>query len=93
MSKNIGKILSGKYSQKFLDHIEKDATDALKTTSKKVIRRTAEATCDLIGKKIANKSIKYSPEIDTQIEEKSIQIPKEKYPSPEKREKIIDEPR
>ena len=42
MSKNIGKIISknvsGKYSQKRLDHIKQCATtDALKTTSKQVI--------------------------------------------------------
>ena len=37
-------------------YIYRPATDALKTTSKKVIKKTAEATGDLIGNKIANKS-------------------------------------
>ena len=41
MGKNIGqnvrKTLSGKYSQKLLDHAKKSATDTLKTTSKGVI--------------------------------------------------------
>ena len=32
-AKNIGKNLSGKYSQKCLDHVEQSAEDAPKTTS------------------------------------------------------------
>ena len=35
IDKNISKSLSGKYSQKLLDHAQQSATDALKTTSKK----------------------------------------------------------
>ena len=57
--------MSGKYSpgilairQKLLDHAKQSATDALKTSSKRVIRKTAEATDDLIGNKIANKITK-----------------------------------
>ena len=64
MSKNIGKnickYLSGKYSQKLLDHTKPAITDALKTTSKKVIQKTAEATGDLIGNKNANRITKTS---------------------------------
>ena len=41
IGKNINKILSGKHSQKFLDHTTQSATDALKTTSKRVIQKTA----------------------------------------------------
>ena len=37
IGKNISKNLSGKYSQKLLDHTKQSITDALKTTSKKVI--------------------------------------------------------
>ena len=33
--KKINKNLSGKYSQKLLDHAKKSATDAFKTASKK----------------------------------------------------------
>ena len=47
MGKNIGKIisknLSRKYSQKPLDHAKQSATDALKTASKRVIQKPAEA--------------------------------------------------
>ena len=37
IGKNVRKTLSGKYSQKLLDHAKKSATDTLKTTSKGVI--------------------------------------------------------
>ena len=57
--KNISKIVSGKYSQKLLDHAKKSATDALKTPSKRVIRKTEEETGDLIDNKIANKITKF----------------------------------
>ena len=55
IGKNISKILIGKYSQIFIDHAKECATDALKTTSKRTIQKTAEATADLVGKKIANR--------------------------------------
>ena len=65
IDKNISKSLSGKYSpgklamrQTLLDQAEKSATDALKTSSKRVIQKAAEATGDLIGKKIANRITK-----------------------------------
>ena len=62
MAKNIGKTISknssGKYSQKLLDHAKPSATDALKTSSKRFIRKTGEATGDLIANKIAKKSFK-----------------------------------
>ena len=41
--------------QKLLDHAKKSATYALKTSSKRVTQKTAEATGDLIGNKTANK--------------------------------------
>ena len=60
MSKNIRKILSGKYSQKLLDHAKQYATDVLKTASNRKIKITSEATSDLIGIKIADKITKVS---------------------------------
>ena len=58
ISKNIRKDLSSKYNQKLLDHAKKSATDAIKTSSKRVIQKTAEVISDLIGIKIADKIIK-----------------------------------
>ena len=65
--KNISNSLSGKYSpgmlaehQKLLDHAKISATDALKTSSKSVIQKTAEANGDFIGNKIADRIKKVS---------------------------------
>ena len=55
IGKNISKTLCGKYSQNLLDHVEQSAWDALKTSSKIVIQKAAEATGDLFDNKIANK--------------------------------------
>ena len=67
IGKNVSKNLSGKYSpgmlamrQKLLDHAKQSATDVLKTASKSAIQKTAEATGDLFGNKIANKTTKVS---------------------------------
>ena len=54
-AKNMGKSLSNKYGQKLLDSAKKSTTDAIKTASKRAIQKTAEATDDLIGNKIADK--------------------------------------
>ena len=47
--------MSGKYSPKRFDHAKKSAIDALKTSSIRLIQKTAEANCDLIDDKVANK--------------------------------------
>ena len=60
MSKNIGKNVSGKYSQEILDHTKLSATDALKTASKRKIQKTANATVYLRGNKTADKVTKTS---------------------------------
>ena len=56
MSKNIYKNmnwnLGRKYRLKLFDHAKQSATDALKTASKGVIQKIAEATSDLIHTKI-----------------------------------------
>ena len=49
-AKNMGKGLRNS-----LDNAKKFTTDAIKTVSKSVIQKTAEATGDLIGNKIAHK--------------------------------------
>ena len=41
--------------QRHLDRAKKSATDALKTSSKRVIEKTTEVTGDFIGIKIANR--------------------------------------
>ena len=54
-AKNIGRSLSDKCAQKLLDSAKKSTADAIKTASKRVIQKTAEATGDLIGNQIADK--------------------------------------
>ena len=76
--------------------LKKSATDALKTSSKRVIQKTAEATGDLIGNKIANRIIEVSKNSqqnnsETVTNEHDKEIPKEKYVSSEERQEIVDE--
>ena len=54
-AKNMGKGLSNKYGQKPFDSAKTSTKDAINTASKRAIQKTAEATGDLIGKKIADK--------------------------------------
>ena len=48
IGKNISRNLSNKNSQKLPDHAKQSATDALKTASKRVIQKAAEAASNLI---------------------------------------------
>ena len=48
--------MSGKYSQKLLDHAKQSETDARKSTTKRAIQKAAEATGDLIANKIVDKN-------------------------------------
>ena len=102
IGKNISKNLSGKYCQKRLDHAKRSATDALKTSSKKVTQKTAEATGDLTVYEIANKNtgvLKTSQQNNSEIvanennKEIPKQIPMERYIFLEKRQKIVDDQR
>ena len=64
MGKHIGKVmikdLSGKYSQKLLDHAKLSGTDAFKTNSKRPIQKISEAFDELTDIKIADKIPKVS---------------------------------
>ena len=51
----VAKNMSNKYRQKLVDTSKKSATDGIKTASKRAIPKTAQATGDLIGNKIADK--------------------------------------
>ena len=62
-AKNMGKSLNNKCVQKLLDSAKKSITDAIKTGSKRASEKTAEATRDLIGKKVADKITSVSKKI------------------------------
>ena len=94
-AKNMSKSLSNKYGQNLLDSPKTSTTDAIKTASKRAIQRTAEATGDFIGNKIADKrtsiSKKFSVEHSKELQNDEIHVPQERYISPDKRQQIIDE--
>ena len=84
--------LNNKYGQKLSDSARKSVTDAFKIASKRAIQKTAKATVDLIGNKIADKIISYSknPANEPHSNDVSNEIPKERHISPQERQKIID---
>ena len=59
-AKNTAKNLSSKYGQKLIDSAKKSTTNVIKTPSKRAIQKKAEATGDLIGNKVADKTTSVS---------------------------------
>ena len=95
-AKNMGKNVRNKYGQKLLDSAKKSTADAIKTISKRAIQKTAEATGDLIGNKIADKitSLSKNSDADSEMEvgrTSSKDVPKRRYISPEEKQQIIDD--
>ena len=99
-AKNMGKSLSNKYGQKLFDSAKKSTTDAIKTASKGAIQKTAEATGNLIGNKIADKitSVSKKPsdnnsnnDDDDNNDDVELTTHKKRYISPEERQQIINE--
>ena len=84
--------LSNKYSQKLLDTAKKLATDTIKTSSKRAIQKTAEATGDLIVNKIADKIVSASKKPAKELPKEDVEITthKKRHISPEERQQIID---
>ena len=78
--------LSNKYGKQLLDTATKTGLDALKTASKKLVHKAAEATGEFIGNKIADKITKPKPVPDENFGDvEEIIIP------PENREEILNE--
>ena len=71
-----------KYCKKLMDTATKTGVDAAKTASKRVVQKSAEATGDLFGNKIADKITSIG---------KPKEKPEEIYIPPEKRQQIIDD--
>ena len=72
----MGKNLSNKYAQKLIDSAKKSTTDAIKTASKRVIQKTAEATGDLIGNKIADKITSVLNKSPKELQNDEMEAPK-----------------
>ena len=79
---------SDKYSKSFMDKGIDLSKTFVKISGKKILKETAKATGDLIGNKIADK-ITAKPSKKSH-DEVNNEISKERYISPEERQKIID---
>ena len=91
-----GANFNSKYGKKLTDTAIKTGKDFAITAGKKIVHKSAEATGDLIGIKIANKitsASKKSQNEEIQSTEVNNEIPKERYISPKKRQQITDESR
>ena len=82
---SFAKKFKDKYGKRLIDTATKTGIDAAKTASKRVVQKTAEATGDLIGNKIAVKITSAG-----KTKEKTNK-PEEIYIPPEKRQQIIDD--
>ena len=70
-----------------MDTATKTGIDAAKTASKRVVQKTAEATGDLIGNKIADKTTSLGNTNSKEKEKEGQEI----FIPPEKRQQIIDD--
>ena len=83
---SFAKNFVNKYGKKSMDTETKIGIDAAKIASARVVQKTAEATGDLIGNKIADKITSIGkPKIP-----KTIEKPEGIYIPPEKRQQIMD---
>ena len=97
-AKNMSKTFINKYGQK-LHSTKKATTDAIKTASKRVIQKTAEATGDLNGNKVINKITIVSKKSPKELQNNETEAnkaspndaPKTRYISPDESQQIIDE--
>ena len=82
---SFGRKFNDEYGKKLIDTASKTGIDDPKSASKRVVQKTAEATGDLIGNKIADifASIGKPKEKETKKKTEEIYIP------PEKRQQII----
>ena len=97
----VSENLSGKYSQKILDHTKQSTIDEIKIASKIAMQKTPEAIGDLTCDKVADKTTKVSSTStqnisgtvanETENIEHDREIPKEIYTPLEKRQQIIND--
>ena len=82
------KVGTSKYGKKIIDATKKQGSEFSKTAGTRIFQRSAEATGDLIGTKIADKITSFGKSKNKKketSEEEEIIIP------PEKRQQIINE--
>ena len=89
-----GTNFNSKYGKELTDTTIKTGEDFATIAGKKIVRKSAEATGDLIGNKITDKitsASKKSNNEEIESNEVNNEIPKERYIPPKERQKIIDE--
>ena len=91
---SVARSMSNKCGKKLVNTAKKSATDAIKTTSKRAIQKTAETTGGLIGNKIADKTTSVSKKkstnkLPTIDEDAELTTHKKRYISSEERQQII----
>ena len=79
--------IGNKDGKKLIGTATKTGMDAAKTASKRVVRKAAEATRDLIGNKIADRVASLGKTKNKEKKEERLEI----YIPPEKRQEIIDD--
>ena len=88
---SFAKSLSNKYGKKLIDNTKKSTIDAIKMASKRAIQKTAEATGDLIGNKIADKITSVSKKsYNNNNDDEELTTHKKRYLSPEERQQVIN---
>ena len=75
-----------------MDTARKQGTDFAKTAGKKIVQKSAEATGDLIGNKIADKITSPEKSRNKEKENETNEV-EEIYIPPEKRQQITDDSR
>ena len=93
-ARNIGnkygkKIFDKKYGKKMLDYSLSAGKDFAKIAGKKVLTKSAEATGDLIGNKIADRITKSARNKEQKEDDRIMEETQEIIIPPEKREQII----
>ena len=86
---DVGKSMKKKYGKKVLDNSISSGKDFAKIAGKKVLTKSAEATGDLIGNKIADRIAYSSRNKDQKEDDRIIEETQELIIPPEKREQII----
>ena len=87
---NDGKRFGDKYGKNLMHTAKKQGTNFAKTASKKIVQKSAEATRDLIGNKIADKIASLGKSKNKEKEHETNEVEEICIP-PVKRQQTIDE--
>ena len=87
---NAAKRFGDKYGQNLVDTAKKEGTNVAKTAGKKIVQKSAEATGDLIGNKIDDKSTSLEKSKNKEKENETNEVEEIHIP-PKMRQQIIDD--